>query len=89
MGRILDRYHRESLFLAAKFPGYDLSDVDKVEEILETYPDEEYDIYEYIMKQKETGGIRHLGFPARGSFDVMKRFPEACGETVELCFRLC
>ncbi len=35
MGRILSRYPRESYFLASKFPGYDLSNMDKVEEIFE------------------------------------------------------
>lgn len=35
MGRILSRYPRESYFLASNFPGYDLSNMDKVEEIFE------------------------------------------------------
>jgi len=35
MGRLLAPYPRESYFLASKFPGYDLSNMDKVEEIFE------------------------------------------------------
>ena len=35
MGEILKKYDRESFFLATKFPGYDLSNMDKVEEIFE------------------------------------------------------
>ncbi len=33
MGRILKKYPRDSFYLASKFPGYDLSNMDKVEEI--------------------------------------------------------
>ena len=35
MGKILAAYPRDSYFLATKFPGYDLSNMDKVEEIFE------------------------------------------------------
>ena len=35
MGRILKKYPRDSFYLASKFPGYDLSNMDKVEEIFE------------------------------------------------------
>lgn len=35
MGRALARYPRESYYLADKFPGYDLSNMDKIEEIFE------------------------------------------------------
>ncbi len=35
MGEALSRYPRESFYLADKFPGYDLSNMDKVEEIFE------------------------------------------------------
>ncbi len=35
MGRILSNYPRESFYLASKFPGYDLANLDKVEEIFE------------------------------------------------------
>ena len=35
MGEALSAYPRESFYLADKFPGYDLSNMDKVEEIFE------------------------------------------------------
>lgn len=110
MGRILKNYPRDSFYLATKFPGYDLSNMDKVEEIFEkqlekcnvdyfdfylfhnvcemnidAYLDEKYGIFEYLMKQKEKGRIRHLGFSAHGSCKVMKRFLEAYGEHMEFC----
>lgn len=110
IGRALNRYPRESYYLATKFPGYDLSNMDKVEEIFEkqlkkcgveyfdfylfhnvcemnidAYLDDKYGIYRYLMKQKRAGRIRHLGFSAHGSYDVMKRFLEAYGEEMEFC----
>ncbi len=110
IGRALNRYPRESYYLATKFPGYDLSNMDKVEEIFEkqlkkcgveyfdfylfhnvcemnidAYLDDKYGIYRYLMKQKRTGRIRHLGFSAHGSYDVMKRFLEVYGEGMEFC----
>lgn len=110
MGRALSKYPRESFFLATKFPGYDLSNMDKVEEIFEkqlekcqveyfdfymfhnvcemnidAYLDKKYGIYEYLLKQKENGRIKHLGFSAHGSIDVMKRFLDAYGEKMEFC----
>ncbi len=36
LGEILSEYPRESYYLADKFPGFDLSNMDKVEEIFET-----------------------------------------------------
>lgn len=110
MGKILSKYPRDSYFLASKFPGYDLSNMDKVEEIFEkqlekcrveyfdfylfhnvcemnidAYLDEKYGIYEYLTRQKENGRIRHLGFSAHGSCEVMRRFLEAYGEAMEFC----
>lgn len=35
MGKLLSEYPRDSFYLASKFPGYDLSNMDKVEEIFE------------------------------------------------------
>ena len=36
IGKILARYPRDSFYLASKFPGYDLKNMDKVESIFET-----------------------------------------------------
>ena len=108
MGKVLSVYPREKFYLATKFPGYDLANMEKVEEIFEKqlekcrvsyfdfylfhnvcemnineYLDEKYGIFEYLMKQKENGRIRHLGFSAHGSIEVMRRFLEAYGEHME------
>ena len=108
LGRLLQKYPRESYFLASKFPGYDLANMDKVEEIFEkqlekcgvdyfdfylfhnvcemnidAYLNPKYGIFAYLMKQKQAGRIRHLGFSAHGSYGVMKRFLHAYGADME------
>ena len=110
MGEALKKYPRDSFYLATKFPGYDLSNMDKVQEIFEkqlekcqveyfdfylfhnvcemnidAYLDPKYGIYDYLISQKKAGRIRHLGFSAHGSYDVMKRFLEAYGKDMEFC----
>lgn len=110
MGRALSKYPRDSFYLADKFPGYDLSNMDKVESIFEkqlektgmeyfdfylfhnvcemnidAYLDEKYGIFDYLIKQKKNGRIRHLGLSVHGSCDVLKRFLEAYGEHMEFC----
>lgn len=47
------------------------------------YLDEKYGIFNYLKRQKDAGRIRHLGFSAHGSCDVMRRFLEAYGESME------
>lgn len=108
IGKALSRYPRDRYFLADKFPGYDLSNMDKVEAIFEeqlkrcgveyfdfylfhnvcemnidAYLDEKYGIYAYLMKQKQNGRIRHLGFSAHGSCGVIRRFLDAYGDAME------
>ena len=110
IGKVLSKYPRDSFYLATKFPGYDLSNMDKVEEIFEkqlekcrvdyfdfylfhnvndknidAYLDPKYGIYDYLMKQKENGRIKHLGFSIHGDFDILKRFLNAYGEHMEFC----
>ena len=111
IGNALKKYPRESFYLTTKFPGYDLSNMDKVEEIFEKQlekcqvdyfdfylfhnvcemnidaylDDEKYGIYTYLKVQRDAGRIRHLGFSAHGSYDVMKRFLEAYGKDMEFC----
>ncbi len=110
VGKCLSKYPRDSFFLADKFPGYDLSNMNKVEEIFEAqlikcgveyfdfymfhnvcemnineYLDRSYRIFDYLMEQKKNGRIRHLGFSAHGSCEVMQRFLEAYGEHMEFC----
>lgn len=108
IGEILNDYPRESYYLASKFPGYDLANMEKVEEIFEkqlqktqkeyfdfylfhnvnetnidAYLDEKYGIFEYLLKQKENGRIRHLGFSAHGSYAVIERFLKKYGHAME------
>ena len=110
MGRVLGNYARGSYYLATKFPGYDLTNMTKVEEIFEqqlkkcgveyfdfylfhnvcemnidAYLDPKYGIFDYLMKQKENGRIKHLGFSAHGSRTVMQRFLDAYGKHMEFC----
>ena len=110
MGKALSRYARDSFYLADKFPGYDLANMDKVEQIFEAqlkkcgveyfdfylfhnvcemnidaYLDKQYGIFEYLFRQNQEGRIRHLGFSAHGSYDVIKRFLDAYGEQMEFC----
>lgn len=108
IGKILKNYPRESFYLASKFPGYDLSNMDKVEEIFEKqlekcqteyfdfylihnvyeknidpYLDEKYGMMDYLLKQKENGRIKHLGFSTHGSLEVIKRFLDKYGKYME------
>ncbi len=110
MGKVLSKYPRESFYLASKFPGYDLSNMNKVEEIFEKqlqkcgvdyfdfymfhnvcesnidgYLDSAYGIFEYLMKQKANGRIKHLGFSAHGNMQTMTRFLSAYGKDMEFC----
>lgn len=110
VGELLKEYERSSFYLASKFPGYDLSNMTKVEEIFEEqlkkcrveyfdfymfhnvcemnideYLDPEYGIFNYLMKQKKKGRIRHLGFSTHGDINCITRFLEAYGEHMEFC----
>ena len=40
---------------------------------------------EYLLKQKENGRIRHLGFSAHGSAEVIQRFLDTNGQDMEFC----
>ena len=108
IGKVLKKYHREKFYLATKFPGYDLSNMDKVEEIfekqlekcqvnyfdfylvhnvneknIEPYLNPKYGILDYLLKQKENGRIKHLGFSVHGSLEVTKKFLEIYGKYME------
>lgn len=49
------------------------------------YLDPKYGILDYLLEQKKNGRIKHLGFSAHGSCDVMKRFLDAYGKHMEFC----
>ena len=52
---------------------------------IDAYLDEKYGVFDYLMKQKENGRIRHLGFSTHGNLETMKRFLDAYGEHMEFC----
>ena len=111
LGRALSRYPREKYYLATKFPGYDLGNMGKTEQIFEEQlrkcqvdhfdfylfhnvcemnidaylDDAKYGTCSYLMAQKKNGRIRHLGFSAHGSVEVIRRFLEAYGKDMEFC----
>jgi len=110
MGKLLQKYPRDSFYLASKFPGYDLSSFGKAEEIFEkqlqkcrvdhfdfylfhnvcemnidAYLDKENGVYDYLIKQKKNGRIKHLGFSTHGTLETVKRFIDAYGDAIEFC----
>ena len=110
MGELLSAYPRDSFYLATKFPGYDVSFLNRVEEIFESqlerckteyfdfylfhnvseknidgYLSEEFGIFNYLIKQKKNGRIKHLGFSTHGSLHTIKRFLDAYGKDMEFC----
>ena len=108
-GELLKEYPRESFYLATKFPGYDVSNFGKVEEIFEAQlercqveyfdfylihnvdehnidkylDDDTYHTVSYLLKQKELGRIRHLGFSFHSTYDTTKRYLERYGKDME------
>ncbi len=110
VGACLSKHPRDSFYLASKFPGYDLSNMDKIESIfpeqlrragvdyfdfylfhnvcemnIEQYLDPKYGIRDYIMKQKQDGRIKHVGFSVHGNIETTKRFMEAYSKDIEFC----
>ncbi|MCR4962319.1 MAG: aldo/keto reductase [Firmicutes bacterium] len=74
-GRLLSRYPRESYYLASKFPGYDLANMDKVEEIftkqLEKCQTPYFDFY--LFHNVYEGNIREYLNPQNGILDYLLR----------------
>ena len=110
LGKALAKYDHKDYYIASKFPGYDLSNFDKVEEIFEAqlkkcgvdyfdfylfhnvcelnidkYLDDEIGIRDYLVKQKEAGRIRHLGFSCHGTQETMHRFIKKYWRDLEFC----
>ncbi|MBR3766686.1 MAG: aldo/keto reductase [Clostridia bacterium] len=110
VGKILNKYPRDSYYIATKFPGYDLNNMGKVEEIFEEqlrktgmeyfdfylihnvcelnideYLNPVHGTYEYLLKQKENGRIKHLGFSVHGTTETMNRFLSKYGKSMEFC----
>ena len=55
------------------------------EKNVDGYLDEKFGIFDYLMKQKKNGRIKHLGFSTHGSLHTMKRFLDAYGKDMEFC----
>lgn len=110
IGKALRQYDRNSYVIADKFPGYDLANINKVEEIfaqqlertgldyfdfyhihnvhelnIEQYLDPKYRIFDYLMKMKNEGKIKHLGFSTHANFDTFMRFLDKYGDSMEFC----
>ncbi len=49
------------------------------------YLDKKYGIFDYLLEQKKNGRIKHLGFSAHGSIDIIKKFLDAYSEYMEFC----
>ena len=52
---------------------------------IEYYLDESYGTVDYLLKQKENGRIKHLGFSTHANFDNFKRYMDKYGEYMEFC----
>ncbi|MCQ2501638.1 MAG: aldo/keto reductase [Lachnospiraceae bacterium] len=52
---------------------------------IDDYLNPKFGIFDYLMEQKKNGRIKHLGFSAHGSVEVIKRFLAAYGEHMEFC----
>ena len=110
VGEALSKYDRSSFYLASKFPGYDLSNFGKHEEIfykqlekcktdyfdfylyhnvcelnIDKYLDDSTGLTEFLLKMKEEGKIRHLGFSCHGSQETMHRFIMKNFRHIEFC----
>ena len=52
---------------------------------IDGYLDEKFGIFNYLMKQKQNGRIKHLGFSSHASLHTLKRFLDAYGKDLEFC----
>jgi len=52
---------------------------------IDDYLNPKYGVIDYLLEQKKNGRIKHLGFSAHGSTEVIKHFLDAYGEHMEFC----
>ena len=52
---------------------------------VDDYLNPKFGILDYLLEQKKNGRIKHLGFSAHGSAEVIQRFLGAYGEHMEFC----
>lgn len=55
------------------------------EKNIDSYLDPKFGIYDYLTQMKKEGKIKHLGFSIHGDENVLKRFLDAYGESMEFC----
>ncbi len=55
------------------------------EKNVDGYLDPRNGILEYLLRQRDAGRIRHLGFSTHGDLPCMERFLDAFGESMEFC----
>ncbi|MBR5429294.1 MAG: aldo/keto reductase [Firmicutes bacterium] len=79
MGQVLQQYPRDSFYLASKFPGYDLGNMDKVEEIFEKQLEkcrvDHFDFY--LIHNVCEMNIKDYLDPRHGIMDYLLRQQEA------------
>ena len=110
LGEALAKYDHRVFYIADKFPGYDLSSFDHIEEIfnkqlekcgvdyfdfylfhnvcemnIDKYLDDSIGLRDFLVRQKEAGKIRHLGFSCHGTFETMHRFVSKYWRDLEFC----
>lgn len=52
---------------------------------VDDYLNPKFGILDYLLEQKKNGRIRHLGFSAHGSVEILQRFMDTYGEHMEFC----
>ena len=52
---------------------------------IDKYLDDEIGLADYLVRQKEAGRIRHLGFSCHGSYETMHRFIKKYWRIIEFC----
>ena len=110
IGKALAKYDRDSYYLATKFPGYDLKNFGKHEEIfnkqLEKCGTDHFDFYlyhnvceenidkylnddggltDFLLKMKEEGKIRYLGFSCHCKQETMHAFIKKHWRHLDFC----
>lgn len=55
------------------------------EKNIDKYLDEEIGVLRYLLKQKENGRIKYLGFSSHAEYPTLKRFLDSYGKYMEFC----
>ena len=52
---------------------------------IDQYLDRSLGVFDYLLRQKENGRIKHLGFSCHGQQDCLEKFVSEFGENLEFC----